>query len=164
MRHALKLSEEIGEFIEYWGFKKVHGKVWTLIFLSKKPIDANFLISNLKVSKSLVSMTLKDLQHYNVILEVPKDGPTVCYKPNLKVKDVIFDVLANRESKMLEKIKTACESLNNTAEASGEGTLSQKRMDQMTEMVESTNFYLNTLLSLKDNNSLPLFNKMDYTE
>ena len=33
---AIKLSGEIGNFIEYWGFKKIHGKVWALVFLAGK--------------------------------------------------------------------------------------------------------------------------------
>ncbi len=163
-KSVLNLTEEIGNFIQYWGFKKIHGKVWALIFLSEKPVDANFLIDNLGVSKSLVSMTIKDLLVYNVILECPKEGPTLCYAPNLKIKDVIFDVLSQRESVMLLKIKAACR-LASTSNSQGmETEISNKRLSQMTLMVDAAGSYLKKLLTLNEAKILPLFKKMNLKE
>ena len=71
----LRLAESIGHFVEYWGFKQVHGKIWTLIFLSTEPVDANYIMTHLKISKALTSMSIKDLIHHKVIFELDKERP-----------------------------------------------------------------------------------------
>lgn len=99
----------IGDFICYWGFKKIHGQIWTLIFLRKEPTDANYIINQLNVSKGLVSLTIKDLLNYKVIEEIAKDKPsTQKYKINENIFEVISEILANREKKLLKQIDQAC--------------------------------------------------------
>ena len=34
----LDVCDAIGDFIEYWGFKRIHGRVWALVALSSKPL------------------------------------------------------------------------------------------------------------------------------
>ena len=71
-----QLLKSVGAFMEYWGFKAVHGKIWAAVYLSKEPVDANFMISQLQLSKAAISLGIKDLLHYDVIREVPKNGPS----------------------------------------------------------------------------------------
>ncbi|MGA3762246.1 ArsR family transcriptional regulator, partial [Bacillus velezensis] len=67
-------AEQIGQFIEYWGFKRVHGRLWVHLMLSEAPLDASQLIRRLRVSKALVSMSLGDLLEYDVIEEAGKSA------------------------------------------------------------------------------------------
>lgn len=62
------LAEQVGSFIQYWGFKKIHGQIWTHVWLAKNPIDATTLVLRLEVSKALISLAIKDLVHYDVII------------------------------------------------------------------------------------------------
>lgn len=50
------LANEVGDFICYWGFKKIHGRLWTHIYLARVPLDAGQLMQRLKVSKALISL------------------------------------------------------------------------------------------------------------
>ena len=84
-QQLLQVAESVGRFIEYWGFKKIHGQIWTLIFLADRPVDANYLKHSLSVSKALVSMSLKDLIHYNVVYETEKTGATQTYMANTNI-------------------------------------------------------------------------------
>src|SRR5258708_3849854 len=77
MRHMIQLeypheieslSNEIGKFIHHWGFKKIHGKIWTHLYLSETPLDAGTLMKRLDVSKALMSLSLRDLLKYKVII------------------------------------------------------------------------------------------------
>ncbi len=99
------LADLVGEFIEYWGFKKIHGKIWLHLYLSQEPIDAKTLISKLDVSKALISISLKDLLDYNVIFEsgTSSEG-TRLYKANPDLHTVIAHVLRQREKIMMGKI------------------------------------------------------------
>jgi len=38
-----RLADSVGDFIRYWGFKEVHGRIWVHIYLSDNPITAKEL-------------------------------------------------------------------------------------------------------------------------
>ena len=70
----IDLADSVGEFIEYWGFKKVHGQVWVLLYLSSGPLSSRQLKETLGISKALLSMTLNDLKDYYLVDSAGK-GP-----------------------------------------------------------------------------------------
>jgi DNA-binding transcriptional regulator GbsR (MarR family) len=99
------IAERIGEFTQYWGFKKIHGRIWANLFLSTEPLDASCLMDRLKISKALVSMSVKDMLEYEVILEAGKSGKgTQQYTTNPDITTVILNVLRKRERRMLSQI------------------------------------------------------------
>ena len=102
------LADQIGQFIEYWGFKKVHGRIWTYLYLSRQPLDAAEIRQKMGVSKALVSMSLADLLEYEVIQELGKGSRgTQVYRANPDLSQVIFGVLRKRERKMISQIQAA---------------------------------------------------------
>jgi DNA-binding transcriptional regulator GbsR (MarR family) len=102
------LAEQVGEFIAYWGFKKVHGRLWTHLFLSEHPLDAAEFIERLGISKALVSMTLSDLLQDQVILPAGKSPRgTDLFVANPDTSGVITNVLRTREKRMLSRIEAA---------------------------------------------------------
>jgi len=143
---VLTMAEHIGSFIEYWGFKQVHGKVWALIFLSPKPVDANYLKESLKLSKALISMTIKDLLHYRVILEVEKDKPgTQKYKINPDITNVILDVLQQRELKMLVEVQAAFQLLSSAHSKKNLPQVDSLRLGELGIMVETAKTILEAM-------------------
>lgn len=154
-KQVLELADQVGSFIEYWGFKKIHGRIWTLVFLAEEPVDANYLIRHLDVSKALVSMSLKDLMHYRVVLECPKEKATIHYKPNLKITSVILDVLLNREAKMLLNIRTQSELLSRTDPDSLCAFANQDRVKALNNMVKTADDMLKVFLALKGSQFKP---------
>lgn len=106
------LAELIGEFMEYWGFKKIHGKIWLHLHLSERPLDAQDLMNRLDVSKALISISIKDLLYYDVIL-TPEIGPsgTRMYITNPNTNSVIERILRSREKVMLGRIRSAFKNL-----------------------------------------------------
>lgn len=59
--------ESIGKMMELWGFKRIHGMLWTYIYLQAQPVTANDIREALGISSGLASMTLQDLQHWDVV-------------------------------------------------------------------------------------------------
>ena len=99
------LADGIGEFIEYWGFKKIHGRTWTYIFLSKDGLTPAQLMEKLRVSKGLLSIAINELEDYQLIFAAGKvKNGRVVYRANRDVLSVILEVLRNRERKMLAQI------------------------------------------------------------
>ena len=98
----------MGEFIQYWGFKKVHGRIWTHLLLSEKPLDASDLMKRIGISKALVSMSLTDLLKYEVIEASGKgDKGTHVYSINPDIPKVLQNVLRAREKPMMGQIVAA---------------------------------------------------------
>lgn len=137
----LKLAEKIGDFIEYWGFKQVHGKIWTLIFLANEPVDANYLKDTLKISKALTSMSLKDLLYYDVIHEVSKDKPgTQKYKINPDITEVILNVINQRELKLLNEINDVCQQFEKNLSKKNQTFINKHRMSDLSNMIQAAHF------------------------
>jgi len=69
-----RLADSVGDFIRYWGFKEVHGRIWVHIYLSDNPITAKELTKKLGVTKGLVSTALAELIAYQVVEKVNVAG------------------------------------------------------------------------------------------
>ncbi|MFN8847919.1 MAG: GbsR/MarR family transcriptional regulator [Bdellovibrionales bacterium] len=142
------LAEEIGKFIQYWGFKKIHGQIWALVFLSEKPLNSTYMTKKLRVSKALVSLAIKDLLNYKVLEIVEKKNKEIYFQSNPDIFSVINNVLKNRESKMLESIREKYEtvaaqdpSLNQDYE------LSQSRLGEMGFMIMAAQETLKSMIA-----------------
>ncbi len=107
-----KLENSIGEFMQYWGFKKVHGRIWAHLYTSKGPLDSEALMKRLGLSKGMMSIAIRDLLKHQVILadHVGKHGVTF-YKANPDIMGVISRVLRTREMEMLGQTEHICECL-----------------------------------------------------
>lgn len=103
-----EFASEVGQFMEYWGFKKVHGQIWCHIYLSQTPLDAAELMRRLRISKALVSISLKELLDFAVIEEAGKsERGTRLYRAREDLGATILDTLRRRERKMMARIRTS---------------------------------------------------------
>jgi len=66
----LLTSDAIGRLIEFWGFKRPMGRIWTVLYLSEKPLTAHDLRERLHMSAGAVSMAIKELSHWGVVKKV----------------------------------------------------------------------------------------------
>lgn len=146
-----ELSEQIGEFIHYWGFKRVHGRIWTHLFLAQRPLDAADLVKQMKISKALVSISLRELLEFEVIQEVGKSPRgTNLYRTNPDILSVILSVLRQREKRMLSRIQAAHEALDRVnLEGKEEHSISQKHLEQLSHLVQNASLGLESFIALK---------------
>lgn len=145
--HLNELAERIGGFIEYWGFKKIHGIIWTHLYLSPSPLSAGDLIARLKISKALASLSLGELIHYRLIEQTPEcaDRKTKYYRAVPEVFVAIKNILETRETPMLREIQSRFDTLHTKAP---EGSLSKERLEDLGRMIEGANEGLRNLLLL----------------
>ena len=66
----LLVSDAIGRLIEFWGFKRNMGRIWTVLYLSEQPLTAKDLRERLHLSSGAVSMTLNELMRWGVVKKV----------------------------------------------------------------------------------------------
>ncbi len=148
---VLAMSDRVGEFIEYWGFKHVEGKIWAVIFLSAEPRDMTYLTEHLGLSKALVSMAVARLVQFDVIKPVHPDRQRYqAYEANPNVLEVIFNVLRSRERVMLSRIQTAAKELAVLGEAKlKEAGYSSTRVTFLALMVKVAAGVLDSTMSLR---------------
>ena len=104
-RSLRKLSLSIGDFIRYWGFRRVHGAIWTQIYLSKIPLSCTDLVERLALSKALISPALEELCRFKLIQEAQAPNRKIkLYIAVNHVHEVIQGILRTREAKMLQQI------------------------------------------------------------
>jgi HTH-type transcriptional regulator, glycine betaine synthesis regulator len=144
------LADLVGEFIQYWGFKKIHGKIWLNIYLSDVPLDAAALIDKLRVSKALISISIKDLLDYEVIIEqgLSAEGTRVyCANPDLHT--VISRVLRQREKVLMGKIQAAFSQLKNISkEEIASNKIEYGRIKELDRFIRNGEKGLNTLMAI----------------
>lgn len=145
-----QLALEVGRFMRYWGFKVIHGRIWTHIYLSQTPLDAGTLIERFKLSKALMSLSLHDLLRSHVILEGPKSPKgTQTYVANPEVLNVILNVLKRREKPMLAEIKAAHERLTAATQARPEDSqVHPARLNQLGQMIHQAQVTLEAILEV----------------
>lgn len=70
----LLAADAIGDIIEHWGFRKVLGRVWTVLFIAAEPLPAVTLQDRLTMSAGAASMALTELQRWGVVKRVWRPG------------------------------------------------------------------------------------------
>ena len=144
------LADLVGEFIEYWGFKRIHGRIWLHLYLNESPLDASALMEKLSVSKALISISIKSLLEYEVIQEegLSSDG-TRLYSANPNLQDVITHVLRQREKVMMGKIQAAFTQLKGMPkEEMKSGKIEVSRIKDLDRFIKNGEKGLNTLMAI----------------
>ena len=148
------LSLSIGNFIRYWGFRRIHGAIWTQLYLSKTALSCTDLTTRLGLSKALISPALDELCKYKLIYEAPApNDKTKIYKTAENINEVIQHVLKARESKMLNQI---AEDFSTFSDSSGKSELiDSKKVKSLGDMIISANVMLEIMLNQKDILNMP---------
>ena len=143
-----ELSYQVGKFMEYWGFKRIHGRIWLHLYLASEPLDAGDLIARLGISRALASLSIADLLKYSVIQEVgASPAGTILYHANPHVLKVITHVLRTRERKMLARIHSACNHLEALARPTKtRAGLNEERVHEVRDMAGGAYMVLNAAL------------------
>lgn len=150
-----KLSLSIGDFIRYWGFRRIHGAIWAQLYLSETPLSCTDLTAKLGVSKALVSPALDELMKHKLIEEAPSPNEkTKLYLAAENINEVIQHVLKTREGLILQQITKDFASFSEMS--SEEKGINQTRVNKLGEMIVAANLMLEIMLNEKDLLKMPL--------
>ncbi len=73
-RAEQRAADAVGALVELWGFKRQMGRVWTILYLSERPLTATEACDRLGISTGLLSMTLADLRAWGAVRTVTAPG------------------------------------------------------------------------------------------
>jgi DNA-binding transcriptional regulator GbsR (MarR family) len=118
------VSDVVGRLIEFWGFKRNMGRVWSVLYLSADPMSADDLREALKLSSGAVSMTLHELGRWGVVRKVWIQGERKdFYAAEVQLWRMISRVFNERErSEILSAIDAFEEALVTLDEAKKHAT------------------------------------------
>ena len=115
----LQVCDAVGAFIAWWGFKAVHGRIWTVLALHRGPMSQASVARLLGVSRALVSSSMHELEEYGLVRTVGQ-GRHAPWEAVMDVWPVIADVLRSREWMMVESARVALEAAIEEAEIAEE--------------------------------------------
>jgi DNA-binding transcriptional regulator GbsR (MarR family) len=98
--------EAVGRVIEFWGFKRNHGRVWALLYLADEPMRGATIGQRLGLSKGAVSIVVRELQAWAVIRRVPEPSHAgVAYAAERDLWVMIETVIRQREHRLVEQVR-----------------------------------------------------------
>lgn len=144
------LADEIGELVYNWGFKRVHGRIWTHLFLSNRPLDASDLVRRLDISKALISISLRELLDLKLIAEIGKSSKgTHLYRTNPDLVRVFLNILKFREKLLFAKVTNAHTNVENlSAEEKQKTELSEVRINELKKLMAGADLTLDQVINL----------------
>ncbi len=109
-RAEQRAADAVGALLVLWGFKRQMGRVWTVLFLSERPLTAAEACERLGISTGLLSMTLADLRSWGAVRTVTVPGERrERYEADVQVWRMVLRVLGSRERGALDEALQAFE-------------------------------------------------------
>jgi DNA-binding transcriptional regulator GbsR (MarR family) len=126
-----------GEMGSRWGINRTVGQIYAVLFASDRPLCADDLVERLGVSRSNVSMGLKELQAWNLVRlkHVPGDRRDFFTTPE-DVWVIVRTLVEERKKREIDPTLTMLRELLMQAPASDEERHAQARMRDMHELIE----------------------------
>jgi DNA-binding transcriptional regulator GbsR (MarR family) len=98
--------DAVGNVIEFWGFKRNQGRVWALLYLRDEAMTAADIEKELALSKGGVSMLIRDLERWGVVLRVRLHGDASWhYRAETDLMQMARRVIEEREFTFIARIR-----------------------------------------------------------
>jgi len=149
-KRILRLSEAIGSFINYWGFKDLQGQIWFILYITDQEYSTKDIKEIFDISKALASQLINELLEFKVISKVGtgKHGVDL-FKANTNVLEAIFLVIKNREMNILDSV---LENLTNLEKSLGElelKTIKKSRLVKLRKLARYSQLTINNFLKFQ---------------
>jgi DNA-binding transcriptional regulator GbsR (MarR family) len=89
--------------MDFWGFKRVHGRVWAILFLEQHPLSTAEIRARLGISVGAASMAITELRRWGAVREVPVRSRSVHFEPETNIWRLISRVMQDRERRVLDE-------------------------------------------------------------
>lgn len=138
-----------GEMGSRWGINRTVGQIYALLFVTEKQLHADDIAELLGISRSNVSIGLKELQSWGLIRQSRVPGDRRDYFSSLGDVWEIFRVIAaeRRRREVAPTLSVLRESLLAEADVP-EDAFAQERMREMYELVDLANNWFDDLQRL----------------
>ncbi len=132
-----------GEMGSRWGINRTVGQIYALLYVSPEPLNAEQIVERLGVSRSNVSMGLRELQAWNLVLpkHIPDDRRDHFTTPD-DVWQILRTLAEERKKREVDPTLSVLRELLMQRPASEDERHAQARMAEMHGLIERlTNWY-----------------------
>ena len=127
--------DAVGNVIEFWGFKHNQGRVWAVLYLRGVSMTATQLEEELGLSKGAVSMLVRDLERWGVVVRIRQPGTGAWhFRAETDLVRMVSRVIRERESAFISRIHSDLEEARRLASASGVGKERLARLEKLTAL------------------------------
>lgn len=146
----MNMTPSIETFIEHfghmgsrWGINRTVGQVYALLFLANRPLNADQIVDALKVSRSNVAMSLKELASMNLTIQHHYPGDRKDYfSAHEDIWDIVRNLIEERRKREVQPTLSVLRSLIMETTHSEEEAFAQQRMQEMHDVIDMlTNWY-----------------------
>ena len=163
---TLRVADAIGELMEFWGFKRNMGRMWTVLYLSPEPLSAAQLTERLSLSTGAVSMLLSELSKWGAVKKAWVPGQRRdYYEAENNIWKMVSRVFRQRELRLISAaIETFAQAIDilerHMASASGEAkaslSLAHERINGLLSLARIGEKLLDSMLSGESVDATPL--------
>jgi len=126
-----------GEMGSRWGINRTVGQIYALLFLSKEPLNADEIVDALGVSRSNVSMGLKELQAWSLVRLQHRPGDRRDYfsTPD-DIWQIVRTLVDERKKREIDPTQTLLREVLMQQPRTDEERHAQARMREMHDLFE----------------------------
>jgi HTH-type transcriptional regulator, glycine betaine synthesis regulator len=156
---VLKVADAVGALIESWGFKRNMGRMWAVLYLEARPLNAGELGERLGLSTGSVSMLLTEMQEWGAVKKAWVVGERrEHYEAETSIWKMVSRVFRERE---LQWIRTANEAFAEASTELGPSTderdrLVAERVAGLAQLAQVGAHLLESMLQGEAVDSLPI--------
>jgi DNA-binding transcriptional regulator GbsR (MarR family) len=124
--------DAVGNVIEFWGFKHNQGRVWAVLYLRGTSMTATQLEEELGLSKGAVSMLVRDLERWGVVVRIRQPGTGAWhFRAETDLVRMVSRVIQERENAFVSRIRNDLDEARRLASASGVGRDRLARLEKL---------------------------------
>ncbi|WDE04880.1 GbsR/MarR family transcriptional regulator [Thalassomonas viridans] len=147
--HSLVMH--FGEMGSRWGLNRTLGQMYALIVLTEKPLNADEISTELNISRSNVSMGLKELKSWNLIKlsHIPGDRKEYFSAPK-DVWEIARNLMMERRKREVDPTLSALRDVLLEAPANEQEEYAQQRVKQMHDLIEMLTIWTDELQNMSN--------------
>ena len=148
----------LGEMGSRWGINRTVGQIYALLFVSDEPLNADDIVHALALSRSNVSMGLKELQSWRLVhlQHLPDDRREYFTAPE-DTWDIFRVLVEERRKREVDPTLSMLRDALMENPASDEDRYAASRMAEMHDLIELTTRWVDDVQKLAPNTVIKLF-------
>jgi DNA-binding transcriptional regulator GbsR (MarR family) len=147
-----------GEMGSRWGINRTVGQIYALLFLSPDPLNAETITDRLGMSRSNVSMGLKELQAWNLVRlqHLPGDRRDYFTTPEDQW-EIVRTLVDERKKREVDPTLSFLREALMTEPQTEDETFAHDRMQQMHELIELLTGWYDDVRQIETERLIQLF-------
>ncbi|WP_172975608.1 MULTISPECIES: GbsR/MarR family transcriptional regulator [unclassified Roseivivax] len=128
-----------GEMGSRWGINRTVGQIYALLFISEEPLCADGICERLGFSRSNVSMGLKELQNWRLVIRKHVDGDRrEFFTTPSDLMAIVRTLVEERKKREIDPTLTKLRELEMESSIAGQdGSYSTTRIAELRELIEN---------------------------